>query len=365
MFYQRQQTSRYEALDALRGIAAVGVLATHCLQQVIPDGTLNYTPLRMLVNGRSFVIFFFVLSGFVLATSIWNQRERFSYLNYSASRIARLYPPYLVAGIAGFLIAAVAGGAELSALWNYAIASGTKLGRTLNSPSWSLVYEIRLSFLMPLVCLVIVRNIWLAIALATALFIAGEVALITTGIGQFAYGGETLFEALVTTVHFGISFIIGALLAWDWRNKRMFFTLVSRHPVLMAGIAYILMSVLLDQLSMIGAALLIALAMQLHRLEAFLSVPVLQWLGRISYSLYLTHMLLLTGLDLAYKDVVPPIVLSIVGFLLAFAVAELFYWAVEKPCIVLSRKVRQFGCGPVFQSPTQAGSATSVEANSR
>ncbi|MCO6184796.1 acyltransferase [Rhizobium sp. L1K21] len=334
------KSQRYDALDALRGVAAVGVLATHSLQLLLADGVLNHTPFRMLANGRSFVIFFFVLSGFVLATSLWNAPQRSSYLTYVLSRTARLYPPYLFAGIAGFLIAALSGHVGLDALLQYAAVTGTESGRALNNPSWSLVYELRLSFLMPMICLVIVRNLKVAIALAVVLFVAEEIALIVTGIGQYAYGGETVLEALITTAHFAISFIVGALLAYDWKNEKLVFVTVSHHPFVAAGVAFITMSLLLDQLSMVGSIMLIALALTWAPFKILLAHPVLQWLGRVSYSLYLTHLLLLTLFGVLLKDAVPAYVPVVFGVPMCFAVAEIFYNSVEKPCIALSRKVR-------------------------
>lgn len=68
-------TVRFHALDSLRGVGAFFVLFIHCLQilhvyDILPDATVGsqlqlsqvflYTPFRVLVNGRSLVMFFFV-----------------------------------------------------------------------------------------------------------------------------------------------------------------------------------------------------------------------------------------------------------------------------------------------------------------
>ena len=79
----QQADARLTELDALRGIAALLVLAHHALQLLprvdhpdIPGvGFLRYTlteltPLRILETGRGAVLFFFVLSGYVLTRAL-------------------------------------------------------------------------------------------------------------------------------------------------------------------------------------------------------------------------------------------------------------------------------------------------------
>ena len=90
---------RFASLDSLRGIAALGVVITHVLQYGFPALALNHTPLRMLVNGRCFVIFFFVLSGFVLSIGLLRTDGMREYPLYLLRRFARIYLPYLAAGL--------------------------------------------------------------------------------------------------------------------------------------------------------------------------------------------------------------------------------------------------------------------------
>ena len=74
-----QHGSRLPELDALRGVAALLILVHHALVMLGPvdliDGTLtgrathtllNFSPFRILEFGRGPVLFFFVLSGYVL-----------------------------------------------------------------------------------------------------------------------------------------------------------------------------------------------------------------------------------------------------------------------------------------------------------
>src|ERR1700674_3918663 len=79
---------RYRALDAIRGFAALGVVAHHCfttlpsLKEAHIVSWARYTPLRLFVMGRPFVIIFFVLSGFVLASSLRDGDSAISYRGF-------------------------------------------------------------------------------------------------------------------------------------------------------------------------------------------------------------------------------------------------------------------------------------------
>jgi len=106
-------TTRLRSIDALRGIAALGVVFYHVIEQgdkVLPNNPLKY-PVKILQFGSSFgyigVFLFFVISGFCIHLQ-WargranNEAPRISFGSFWKRRIRRLYPPYLIA-IALFL----------------------------------------------------------------------------------------------------------------------------------------------------------------------------------------------------------------------------------------------------------------------
>ncbi len=335
----RAEPGRHHALDALRGVAAFGVLVTHSLQMALPEGTLNHTPLRVLVNGRSFVIFFFVLSGFVLATALWNNSRGDSYWRYAARRFARLYPPYLAAGLAGMLLSASTGHSDPAGWLHYLAFTGHPAGTSVNAPSWSLVYEIRLSLVLPLICCLILRRPRAVFWAMIISFLGVEALFVVLRIGQFPYGSADPAAAAVITARFAVCFAVGAFLAWDYHGERSFFTAVSRYPLMTFVVALVLMSVLLDQLSLIAAAFLIVLALEWPVMNRVLTLPVLLWLGRISYSLYLTHLVLLDGVRTMLSGTLPVPVMVTLALPLALVLAAGFYELVEKPSIGWARRI--------------------------
>src|ERR1043165_7640264 len=100
--------TRIRALDGLRGVAALSVVALHVLSAIPgfdaalehwpgPDSTmaaLEASPLRLLWAGHAAVILFFVLSGFVLTLQLERSHSGASaYAVYVVRRLSRLYLP--------------------------------------------------------------------------------------------------------------------------------------------------------------------------------------------------------------------------------------------------------------------------------
>ena len=83
-----QRPDRLGELDALRGIAAVGVVAYHAVALHPPSREIMWglfcSPLFPLVTGRPFVLLFFVLSGFVLHAALVAEREARGSVNVAA-----------------------------------------------------------------------------------------------------------------------------------------------------------------------------------------------------------------------------------------------------------------------------------------
>lgn len=140
------ETSRFLALDGLRGIAAFSVILDH----VPPEMTYGLLPGRALS-----VDFFFILSGFVLAHAYGERlMTGLSPLAFMRVRIIRLYPLYLL----GLLIALASAAYMIRrGWWDVSdISTAALLGFVflptpppassqlypLNPPAWSLLFEL-------------------------------------------------------------------------------------------------------------------------------------------------------------------------------------------------------------------------------
>ena len=103
---------RFEGLDGLRGIAAFVVVLRHTLNSIpVPREslrTLIESPAAVLLNAQGAVQLFFVLSGFVLASSLEKSLTRENLARrlpaFFAKRILRIHVPYVAAVLLCWLV---------------------------------------------------------------------------------------------------------------------------------------------------------------------------------------------------------------------------------------------------------------------
>ncbi|NBW09661.1 MAG: acyltransferase [Caulobacteraceae bacterium] len=136
----------YLTLDALRGVAAIAVVARH-LDGLAPG---NPFPASYLA-----VDFFFGLSGFVLAHAYGRRLgEGMSFRRFALARLIRLYPLYFIAGLLAILtlglkiVVGEAGPIDLLVRAANLVFIPLPLGEDrlhlypLNFPAWSLGFEL-------------------------------------------------------------------------------------------------------------------------------------------------------------------------------------------------------------------------------
>ncbi len=358
----------YPELDALRGAAATVVLFNHFYQVWLSTSHPHWMsrpklipPLWLLVDGHASVILFFLLSGFVLTLPSLRGSQQ-PYWRYLVRRVCRIYPPYLT----GLLLSIVGCtyfwghaqyGSELAQFWHAPPDARSVLTHLLmigrydvyryDPPVWSLVHEMRISILFPLI-MVAARRLQMRSALATA---AACTVLSSLSLRFLETGlpGAVRATALSLTLSYCGTFLLGSALAHrreQYARALAGARLTTRLGLLALGFGLYLYppsSVcgvdISDFVTSCGGLLLLTYCLQ-HGGKAthWLRTAPMQFLGRISYSIYLVHLPVL--LVLAY---------SLYGhspawFLLPFlagsvAIAACVYYSVEVPSIALGRMV--------------------------
>jgi peptidoglycan/LPS O-acetylase OafA/YrhL len=357
--------ARLPELDALRGIAALIVLLHHAQQLVpriaLPDipglgfaayTLVHLTPLRVLETGRAAVLFFFVLSGYVLTRSLLRAGSP-GLAAFAAQRTLRLMLPVaasvlLSAGL-WWALADPALPAEWRARSLYTwleppdlrqVASNALLladseEMRLNVVLWSLVHEWRLTLLLPVVLLFRGR-----VALFGALLLAASSLGLMGGASEnTVLLGPSLPGTLAATLYFASGIGAGVLLALRYGQDLPVLGRDARIAAVLACVA--LFGMASDLAAYAGSVLLILLARQPGRFRRALRGSLLASLGGLSFSLYLVHVpVLVAGLHLLHGDW-PPVVIAAAGVPASLLAALAFFHAVERPAQRLARRAER------------------------
>lgn len=382
---QKSGPKRIPELDAVRGLAALSVVIFHYFLALSasPENslssayqltrTLALTPLGIFWAGHQAVMLFFILSGFVLTLML--ESGRLGYRTYVLKRLTRLYLPYVAAVAIGIGLEFALNqswmgdlGHWINKFWSWPI-TGKSIAKHMailgefNSDRydftiWSLVHEIRISLIFPLLLVLVWRTRWW--------FSLGLLLLVSAAMGILRYGafhqwgnlGSMIDNGGLTdytlTLHYLLTFGIGAVLAEHRaRISHWYKSLSTRRRWLLILGALLLyldggrllkwigpdLMIPSDWPEMAGAAGLLVAAAFSGRASAWLLYPPFRWLGKISYSLYLFHpLVLLAALHIFYGRMPLPLLLGL-SFLVTFPLTALAWRAFEKPAIALSRRI--------------------------
>ncbi|MBR0669497.1 acyltransferase [Roseomonas hellenica] len=361
---------RFTSLDAMRGAAALSVVVFHALFSIeggealvkpldyasFDPWTALLLPLRPFWMGAEAVILFFVLSGLVLTLPVFRQGLP-SYPAYVLKRFCRLFLPAASAVLLSIALLAVVGTEPaawpmpmLDLLWreqpsidlvlqHLLLLSDGKPDEfyVLDLPLWTLEVEWRISLLLPFLALLARRSDVALLAVAAS-------GMLLPPAEQRLLGTETLSSLRYLPV-----FAFGVLLAKHLDAALRRITALSSAARLALWLLCILLiyaRVLLPAPAVqahhrlligIGAALLIALILASGRAQRALGVRPLQWLGRVSFSLYLLHMPIMLAAARLLPDAVTPVWRIAIGIGLSLVLAEVFHRLVEKPSMQAGR----------------------------
>lgn len=198
---------RLQSIDALRGIAALGVVLYHAVlqtQNAVPNNFLK-GPVKLLQFVSSFgyigVFLFFVISGFCIHLQWAKARASekthgVQFGSFWRRRLRRLYPPYLIAFALFMLMAALSTGVNLTHFFVYDVVVHLLMLHNLdphtcysiNGVFWTLAIEEQLYLAYFLLLFLRMRWGWgptLAICLLARVgwFFFSHVVWVTTGAG--------------------------------------------------------------------------------------------------------------------------------------------------------------------------------------
>jgi peptidoglycan/LPS O-acetylase OafA/YrhL len=309
---------RFRALDGLRGVAALLVVLLHV------EWSNHITRVRFVANGYLAVDLFFIISGLVISANYSTQIvDVRTFLRFLALRFFRLYPLHF-AVLAAFLgleclkVAApyalglraehqpFTGGQSLPSLAaNIFLVNGLGLFSTpgWNGPSWSISCEFVAYVLFAITA-------FLGLVRSRAFLVVGALAT------AIAYARLALTRGTLNVVYdLGLLRCVAGFF-WGMLIHRWSIMASCRPLKQMQGYEIsVTVAVLLTMATMSGALILIViplfiLLVALLRSDRgpvarLLTAEPAQYLGRISYSVYMVHEFVILCLRMVLRQVAP------------------------------------------------------------
>ncbi|SFB98532.1 Peptidoglycan/LPS O-acetylase OafA/YrhL, contains acyltransferase and SGNH-hydrolase domains [Flexibacter flexilis DSM 6793] len=362
---QKEITLQYTpALDSLRAWAVLIVIFEHYFQNLLP------TYWHFFSFGGLGVGIFFTLSGFLITTILLQERQQVGLFiekikKFYFRRFLRLFPIYYLTILVAILFFPILNVQEniwyyLTYTTNLIIFKTNYWGKV--GHFWSLAVEEQFYIVWPFFVL-LSNNKWLKNIIISCI-IVGVICKIYYG---FIYGGTGKLYWILTP--FNLDLLgIGALFAWLRVYKPTIWTKVVTLPnkiFLLCGVFLCLIIIeymlvnhsiacfVLSYLFIASIAIIwILIALSNATWPLFLHNKVLQFLGRVSYGMYLYHLPIMglwgfnstwfkaKGIDFQFVYVFDNAFVAAFCCLLTTFVVSLFsYWLLELPINRLKQRL--------------------------
>ena len=368
----KELSQRIKPLDGLRGMAVVAVIAFHYLNNQLEGsawaGEQFGTFARLLEKGTYFgwagVNLFFILSGFLIGNILLSNRGSGNfYKTFYIRRFCRIIPAYYLLLVIYLLVShsnwytpdAYIFGFPLPVpsyflfVQNFYMASQNTFGPQALTPTWSLCVEEQFYLVVPmLVAFVKPKYLWIAVVLGCL------VALYSRYLSVNFYQGYVLLPSRLDSP------MIGFLLAM-LHQKEGFRTWMSGHlstiygllvaMVIFCGAAYAFSDPGIFSHFLLAIIFALVVAIGLYSKDGlfvrFFSAPLLVYIGKLSYFVYLFHQLINGLLHLVVLKQLKPMILgyssiwmTLLALVITFVLAEISFRYFESPIIRFSHRFR-------------------------
>jgi len=367
------ESRRLRGVDALRGIAALGVVFYHAVDQgknVLPNNFLDY-PIRLVQFASSFgyigVFLFFVISGFCIhlqwaKSKAAGSEPEIRFGPFWKRRIRRLYPPYVIALLFYLLLTAWTTGLDVTHFLFYDIGMHLLMLHnldphtcyTINGVFWTLAIEEQLYLAYFLLLFLRVRWGWgvtIAVCLLARLAWMGfsHVVWLKTGFGIPVPESAAVHWFTWALGAIGVEVMLGliSLRAWS-RDLRLAIALIVGASVLSSYLPVISKDTLLHNFGwflihplwglgffIVVNRMVLAETSWLRQAKLPAKVSLFATLGIFSYSIYLTHELVIMQswrwTSPSWLQVQNVFLITVPATILF---AWIFFWFCEKPFMV-------------------------------
>lgn len=304
-----QASHRMQCLEGMRGVAALLVFFVH-FRQAFGGGAGNGLLRYAATIGHAGVDLFFALSGFLVYGIVL--KRTFAFWSYFGRRIQRLYPTFAAVFLIYILVSSTvpqvskfSRTASFSALWlleNLAMLPGVFPIKPLITVAWSLSYEWLFYLLLPAVVAGLRLRQWTP--RRRTWFFAGCVVLTVA-----------LCRSLNLSLNYDrFAMFLAGILVWEWIHQWQPGHRLPRWGewLAMAGFAASLawigqgsspngpaLRTYTPVLWLSSSALLVCTIHSGGILQRVFSWKPFRWTGNMSYSYYLSHGMIIRGIQIA------------------------------------------------------------------
>lgn len=382
---------RIEWIDGLRGIACLGVFVYHFIRYVFPatysgflsdvkvcdmEMYLANNPLSIIVNGNFYVCLFFVISAFVLSMQVSKNNNKREIAMISLKRYPRLAIPVFIIGIISFIIGKLLLFVGIDAQIPAQNLSVFRLIKVLLFDTWFIGSQEVLSVF------------WMLSILFYGSFITIIIASIVSSVKKpYSIIILCMCSVFISMINmYYLSFSLGIFLQYIYENRKeqieslrdsksfkkyFLIIFILFIGILAGGYPSFLLYPLTDVNSfdsgvyeifrifpdiiyfssnlfhIIGAGFILFLVMISNNLQKFLSFRLVQFFGKISFSLYIIHKLVLYLIfpiifkygTTAASYAMISLILFIISALVVVFSSWLFQKYIELPCNKLINKM--------------------------
>ena len=324
---------RLHGLDALRGLAAMGVLLYHYSWAYDAIGPRHAAPglWATFPYGNFGVELFFIISGFVIVMTLERTKTARAFI---LSRAARLYPAFIACLCTTLLVSRVTNHSPGKGYGSQLVANLTMAPALFGFPGldgsyWSLQYELVFYALAALAVLglniprlEISCLVWLGCAIGIRIF----------------WPDPTRLIQLLTAARFAHLFIIGVMLHCLHKGQSSSLTWVTLFAALFTasfGPHWAAEPLPVPVYVMMIAGFALAVWLATSRWAGWMDQAPLRFLGRISYPLYLVHQVagfaLLTRLEgWGINPNLSFAATTVAAILLAWAISGTIEWPAQR-----------------------------------
>jgi peptidoglycan/LPS O-acetylase OafA/YrhL len=385
-------TEKINYLDGLRGIAAINVMIMHFFIILIPaiiysdrmpshlgnlERIFSITPLGLIGAGNFSVCIFFVLSGYVLTQKYFRTKDKKIIISGAVRRYIRLFVPVLAATVLSFSLASIgafhyyietvmiSGNNNYDSYWTFTpdIVDAIKQAvwgsfftgsDTYNPVLWTMTVEFYGSMLVFALALLfgVQRKRW-TFYLAAAVFFFNSyyfAFIIGMGLADIFNSKTSVFKTdnkMILSVILFSGLFLGSYPVGTVTNDSLY-GFLNNGLFDIPKLTY----------HILGAVMIMYVLLNSQWLQKVFSSPVPVFLGKISYSLYLIHFLIISSFTCALFLVLYPIlpywiavlISCFLSMLLIIPLSYLFYKYIDMVGVGLSKVFYNRAVDPIISS---------------